>query len=38
MVMPISPDVHAAVRALTDQPLVSVLDGDLIADTEDLYR
>ena len=36
--MPISPDVHAAVRALTDQPLVGVLDGQLIADTEDLYR
>ena len=36
--MPISPEVHAAVRALTDQLLVGVLDGDLIASTEDLYR
>ena len=36
--MPISPEVHAAVRALADQPLVSVLDGDLIADTENLYK
>ena len=36
--MPISPEVHAAVRALADQPLVGVLDGDLIADTENLYK
>ena len=36
--MPISPEVHAAVRALTDQPLVGVLDSDLIADTENLYK
>ncbi len=38
LVMPISPQVHAAVRALTDQPLVAVLDSDLIADTENLYK
>ncbi|MFI5100112.1 MAG: hypothetical protein ACHQE5_06305, partial [Actinomycetes bacterium] len=36
--MPISPEVRAAVRALADQPQVGVLDGDLIASTEDLYR
>ena len=38
LLMPISSEVRAAVRALTDQPLVGVLDGDLIADTENLYR